>query len=87
MSLSELCARRLLRKNFAAKFTPVFLCTALRTAANFPLQRKARRRQIELGWVSNQRSLLLLLLAYETLFSIVRFANQFTRQVLGFMNE
>lgn len=38
MSLSELCARRLRRKNFAAKFTPVFLCTALRTAANFPLQ-------------------------------------------------
>lgn len=40
MSLSELWARRLRRKNFAAKLTPVFLCTARRTAANLPLQRK-----------------------------------------------
>lgn len=37
ISLSVHCARRLRLRNFAAKLTPVFLCSARRTVANLPL--------------------------------------------------
>lgn len=44
ISFNVHCARRLRLKNFAAKLTPVFLCTARRTAANLPLQWMMRKR-------------------------------------------